>query len=151
MFPSQNDAAIRRALLTGPKAERQRQRQHEAITIAKGLAGEEVLDLRLVTLDGRPQVINERTGELVEAGPGEGRALRYAWMHLLGAAPENHAVGIVEEVHEDGRKEYHEEGTAQTRHGSRLCVNYIEPLRRKNRRHARRAVRRAQASMTPGE
>jgi hypothetical protein len=150
LFPGA-DEALRRTLLTGPKADRQRQRQREALTIAKGLAGEDVLDLRLVTLDGIHQVINERTGEVVEAGPGEGRALRYAWMHLLGAAPENHAVGIVEEVHEDGRTEYHEEATAQTRHGSRLCGNYIEALRRKNRSHARRAVRRAQASMTPGE
>ena len=142
---------LRRALLTGPKAERQRQRQREALTVAQGLAGQDVLDLRLVTLDGRPAVINERTGELVEAGPGEGRALRFALMHLLGAAPENHAVGLVEEVHEDGRKELHEESTAQTRHGSRLCSNYIEALRRRNRGNARRGVLRAQGSMSPAE
>jgi hypothetical protein len=145
------DRNLRRALLTGPKAERQRQRQREALTIARGLAGEDVFDLRLVELDGRREVINERTGELVEAGPGEGRAIRFALMHLLGAAPENHAVGLVEEVHEEGRKEIHEEGTAQTRHGSRLCSNYIEALRRRNRRTARRGLTRAHGSMSPAE
>lgn len=72
-------------------------------------------------------------------------------MHLLGADPANHAVGIVEEVHEDGRKEIHEEGTAQTRHSSRLNTNYIEAVRRRNRGNARRGVLRAQGSMTPGE
>ncbi|HET6330570.1 MAG TPA: hypothetical protein VFF76_07265 [Holophagaceae bacterium] len=123
-------------MLTGPKAERQRQRQREGIAIAKGLSGAAVLNYRLATLEGRPALVDKETGEVIEAGPGEGRALRFAMMHLLGADAANHAVGVVKEVHEDGREQLHEEAAAQTRHSSRLNTNYIEAMRRRNRKNA---------------
>lgn len=151
LIPHGAEDALRSTLLTGPKAERQRQRQREGIAIAKGLSGAAVMNYRLDRLEDRPVLVDKETGEVIEAGPGEGRALRFAMMHLLGADAANHAVGVVKEVHEDGREELHEEAAAQTRHSSRLNTNYIEAMRRRNRKNARRAVLRSQGTMTPGE
>ena len=145
------DENLRAFLMEGPKAERQRLRMAEAIAVAKGLAGDAVMNYRLTEVDGRPVLLDKTTGEVLEAGPGQGRALRFAVMHLLGADPANHAVGVVRDVHEDGREEFHEEATAQTRHSSRLNTNYIEAMRRRNRKNARRAVRSCLKSLSAGE
>ncbi len=145
------DDTLCAGLMNGPKAERQRQRIMEGVTMARGLAGDAVMNYRLATVDGKPVVVDKGTGEVLEAGPGQARALRFAFMHLLGADPANHAVGVVKEVHEDGREELHEEGAAQTRHSSRLNTNYLEAMRRRNRKNARRAVTRCQGSMTQAE
>ncbi|MBS1766006.1 MAG: hypothetical protein JST05_01190 [Acidobacteria bacterium] len=142
---------LKGSLLEGPKAARQRQRQQEGITIARGLAGDAVMGYRLATVEGRRELVCKHSGEVIEAAPGEGKALRYALMHMMGADPRNHAVGIVEEIHEDGRVERHEEAAAATRHSSRLNTNYIEAQRRRNRKKAKAGIRQARAAMTKAE
>lgn len=112
----------------------------------------------IIHLDSRgPCLVDRATGEVLEAEPGQGLALRCAVHHLIHADPDNHWIGAIHAKR--GTAYVDRQGQPTTiglsgslhTHSSRLCTDHMATLRLKSRRAARAAIALAESRISQAE
>lgn len=129
----------------GPTASRQEVRRQEGLQLARALV--QGLNHQIIVGKDGAMMVDTYSGEVVEGGPGECRAERFAALHWLAAQEGNHFTGILDMPDRDGNMVPVEVGGALATPSSRIDPNWMEVSSRRSRKVAKKAVKRAEATL----